>query len=1112
MQKTTLLRLILLILTANAPFCLLHSYGTPAPAMEESWRDWLYEGFLIPQDTARTKVWWFHGETEGTHEGITADLEAFRQAGVGGVVYYDQVHGSGEGAAKVFSPEWWDEIVFSAQEAQRLGLSFEVNASNGYVAGGKWITPEKSMQRLDSHDTLLYSKGGDMQFRMPIVKSPAGWQKTVAVYALPYDPDLMADSRNVFSQDSVVRLNDPSQASDIVIDFGKTFTARSITYITGGRGKARTSSMQVPKSHFQVYPDNGIYQEGSFFGCGFRNLPSIGELQVSDDGVSYRTVCSLRPKYKSHGGGKDQTIAFPATQGRYFRIRLHDWGSGMKIDDRLTFGNVIISARACVDVWQEKASLISELMEPDRTPKYAKEDLIDFSKAIDLTSCTDDDGLITWKAAPRGQWLILRIFAVSTGGRTKHGRKEALGLECDKLSTDGARLQWQSYVKPIIDTLATHAPAALSGVCMDSHEAGPQNWTVNMPQEFKDAQGYDITPFLPVMAGYVVGTSEESGKFLYDLRHTINALITDRYYGEFNRLCRAEGLTLTAQAIGGALCMTGDAVSVKKLIDKPQAEFWGYQTEGSYDIKDCSSAAHLYGKQIASGEAYTDITYRHTLADIKNLADYAYAYGINELVVCAVAYQPWVKSSSLLSKGRKDEGLRADDEKLKISTANGRQYVLNRLNTLWPLSKPFWDYQARCSWMLRQGKPVSDICIYLGDDIPARILSHKLPDIPQGYDFDAFTTDALLSRMSANDGRITLPDGVSYRVMILPNDGEQLPCEAMEKIEAFRKAGIPIYDPQTDTRPLSEFLLQAGIHPDIEAPAADHLYYCHRAITTPRRGVCNTIADTTTTTTATTKATTHIYFLHNHSDQDITDTFRFNIPASAAELWNPVTGERTPLRVKPNTDSLSSMALTLHARESYFIILTSAPHPSSLSSLPSSPSSITPLPSSITLTQPWTATFDPAMGGPAEDISLAPSIGGTEGGKLDWTKHNDPRIKYFSGTAVCKSSFMIKKKDKKATYRLSLPLLNAAAEVIINGQSAGIVWCSPWDIDITHQLKKGKNTIELRIANTLWNRLVGDALLPESQRITWQTTPLAKPDDTLVPSGLTAMPAIHILH
>ncbi len=114
------------------------------------------EAFRHPEDSTRTKVWWFHGETPTTREGITADLEAFKAAGVGGVVYYDQVHGPAEGALDAFSSEWWEMLKFAALEAKRVGLTFELNLSNGYVAGGPWITPETGMQRLCSSDTLLH--------------------------------------------------------------------------------------------------------------------------------------------------------------------------------------------------------------------------------------------------------------------------------------------------------------------------------------------------------------------------------------------------------------------------------------------------------------------------------------------------------------------------------------------------------------------------------------------------------------------------------------------------------------------------------------------------------------------------------------------------------------------------------------------------------------------------------------------------------------------------------------------------------------------------------------------------------------------------------------------
>lgn len=989
-------------------------------AYSQTFQSSLAWGFEHPQDTARTKVWWFHGETPSTHEGITADLESFKEKGVGGVVFYDQVHGKGEGAAKVFSPEWWDELLFSSQEAKRLDLSFEINCSNGYVAGGKWITPDKSMQSLACTECII-DGGGDRTFQMPLPdKVPGGWYHDEAIIALPYN-DLLWETREM--------------------PHGKNFTARSITYEVTAKGKARTSSMQVPLSYFKKHPDLPQVDSTSFFGCGFVKLKDVAELQASDDGVTYHKVCDLRPRYRNMGGIKRETVSFPTITAPYFRI--------VPKDSTVTISNIVLSARAQVDAWQEKASLISDFIDGDHTPHYEKTDLVDFSQTVDLTQQLQDGGVVTWKKAPKGKWLVLRFLSVSNGGHTKHGRKEALGLECDKLSVEGSRLQWKSYVKPVIDSIRAHG-GKVEGVCMDSHEAGPQNWTMGFPDEFKRLRGYDIRKYLPVMAGFIVSSKEESDHFLHDLRRTISDLITDRYYGEMNRLCQSEGLTLTAQAIGGALCMAGDAIEVKKSVEKPQAEFWGYQTEGNYDIKDCSSSAHLYGKQIASGEAFTDVSYKHTLADIKSLADYAYCFGINELVVCAVAYQPWIDN--------------------RLNTANGRQYVLNRKNTFWPMTRPFWDYQARCSWMMRQGKPVADVCVYLGDEVPIRILTHKLPHLPKGYDFDAFTTDALLHRMKAQNGRIVLPDGISYKVMILPSDGE-LPLEAKLKIKYFRKQGVLVYDPQEQKQTLEEVLCQAGLSPDVDAPSAQQLYFAHRRTKNE-----------------------DIYFLNNHCDQFINDNFAFHATASSAELWNPLTGERFPLSIS-HQDGHTKIPLSMAPHESYFIVLTdreeekNEDNQTTLAQKQHFATQTVPIKMSS-----WKVSFDTKLGGPSKPV-VFPCLS-------DWTQDSLPQIKYFSGTAICRSSFSVGKLNRQHTYRLKIPLLNTAAEVIVNGHSVGIVWCSPWSIDITQQIHKGKNQLELRMANSLWNRLVGDANLPESERIILQNYPLAKPTDTLVPSGL----------
>lgn len=1039
--------------------------------------------FAVPQDSTRTKVWWFHGETETTKQGITADLEAYKQKGVGGVVYYDQVHGKGEGAAKVFSKHWWNMLVFSSLEAKRLSLVFDINASNGYVAGGKWITPDKSMQRLETIEKVVEG-GSRLCFRMPLPRRPHNYHKDVALVAIPYNDSLMSTTKSIklkmstnvsglnatdfFSEHRQVSIPEMNKPIYINMDFGKPFTARSITYTASANGKARTSSMNVPGK-----PDS------IFYGCGYRQLPDIGMLEVSDDGVSYRLVRLLEPKYRNLGGVKQKTLSFPSTTGRYFRIQLHS-SCHIGKDAVTSFGNVVLSSRAMVDDWQEKASLVSEFIEGDHTPKYSSSEIIDGNRIVDITKYMNADGDVVWDA-PDGKWLVMRFVSVSTGGHTKHGRAEALGLECDKLSVEGARLQWKSYVKPIIDTLRVRG-GRLDGITMDSHEAGPQNWTPGMENDFSKLRGYDMKRYLPVMAGLVVGSRDESDGFLFDLRRTISDLITNNYYGEFNRLANSEGLELTAQAVGGALCMAGDNIEVKKLVDKPQGEFWAYQTEGNYDIKDCASAAHVYGKQIASGEAFTDATYRHSLSDIKSLADYAWCFGINEFVVCASTYQPWT-------------------DRIPGNTANGRQYCLNRNNTFWQMSKPFWDYQSRGSYMMRQGKPVADLCLYLGENVPVRTLAHKLPDIPKGFDFDSFTTDVLLNRMSVKEGNIVLPDGLSFRMMLLPRDGE-ITLKSLRKIAALVYSGAVVWgvrpwlsgsyltgvekleyasivnrlwgsESAIDRKiglgrvlsgmPLSEAVKRCRLNPDIVLPETEKIYFAHR-----RTKDCD------------------IYIIDNHQDKNVEHDFIFNTPYKNAEFWDAVTGKRYMLDAVATSDGRLKVTLPVCNRGAFFILASNRKS--------DCPKYFTPTKEVDQMIDgKWTVAFDEKLGGP----------GIVEFQKLeDWTNHSQKGIKYYSGTAVYKNTFKLADKDNDARYVIRFQKLYSVAEIFVNGKMVETVWCSPWEADVSNVLKKGKNKIEIRVANSLYNRMIGDASLSEADRVTCSTHQLVKATDCLVPSGI----------
>ena len=668
--------------------CSLSHPITDMTTKEKAW-----EEFSHPVDSTRTKVWWFHGETETTREGITADLEAYKRAGIGGVVYYDQVHGKAENALPALSPAWWDMLRFAASEAKRIGLSFEVNLSNGFVAGGPWITKRLGMQRLIASDTLV---SGDQHFSAILSKPGKDECWDVAVLAFPATRQNWETSyhrrpritttpshilgKSLFQPDGTL-VTIPARAAGesvlVNLDFGEDFTARSISYQVRPRGAKSSTGAMNPPGH----------PAESFYGLGYQKLPDIGQLEVSNDGINYERVCDLKPIYQTPSNRWIQkTISFPAVKARYFRLNFHDWYLPKDTRPDLVIGNFSLSSRARMDQWEERAALYSEYIQRNLTPPYEGEETIDPEKIVDLTDKMDSEGKLEWEV-PAGEWVIMRFAHEPTGGPLRHGRANLMGLECDKMSVEAVTVQWENYTKPILDSLAAIG-CLPAGVTMDSHEAGSQNWTPGFEQEFLHRKGYDMRCYLPAMMGYIVGSVSQSDGFLYDMRRTMADMISDNYYGTLQKLSDKAGVNLTAQAVGNGLSLVADNLQAKGRVNKPQGEFWTSHPDGGYDVKETSSAAHFYGKPIASAEAFTGSRYYHCFADQKNSADYAYAFGVNEFVLCASAYQPWI-------------------DKYPGSTAGGKHYCLNRNNTYWEYSRPFWDYQARCSALMRKGLPAS---------------------------------------------------------------------------------------------------------------------------------------------------------------------------------------------------------------------------------------------------------------------------------------------------------------------------------------------------------------------------------------------------------------------
>ena len=1025
------------------------------------------QAFRDPPDSVRTKVWWFHGETATTREGITADLEAFKAAGVGGVVYYDQVHGPAREALDAFSPAWWEMLKFAALEAKRVGLGFEINLSNGYVAGGPWITPETGMQRLCSTDTLV--RGGSHFRGRLAAPSTQDWWRDVVVLAWPVQA---ADWQDV-----------SLDALSCVLPDG--FRVRSISYTAPKARKARNGAMNYPDG---PAPD--------FYGMNFEPYGTVGTLECSADGRNWLTVCQL-PRPGGGSGLAERTLAFPEQTARYWRIR--DAADGLS--------GVRLSSRARPDRWQEKANYYAEFHDAGSTPDSAA-GAVDPASVLDLTESMRPDGTLDWEVPP-GDWVVMRLAAESTRGAIKHGRANLMGLECDKMSREAARLQFRSYAGRILDTLS-RIGAKPAGVCMDSHEAGPQNWTPDFPRLFRERNGYDLLPWLPTMRGCIVGSASQTERFLQDLRRTIADAVTQNYYGELDRLCRAAGVRFTAQATGNQLSLGADNIGAKRLVDKPQGEFWARDVHGSFDIVDCASAAHLYGKQIASAEAFTDAKYSDSPATLKQLADFAYSRLINEFVVCASAYQPRL-------------------DVIPGNVANGRQYCLNRNNTIWPYSRPFWDYQARCAALLRQGEPVVDLLVYLGDDPPVKTLAHLLPVVPEGYNFDTTALDALegasVERDADGEAVLRLRSGMCYRMFVVQrNVGPDDPVRPL--LARWRAAGLPVWE-------------AGGVYEAVPVPFAPDL----RFRSAGRLDDCVRFGHRRL-------GDADVYFVYNHSPEAFAQVVALRTPYRRLYRLDPLDGSVSPLALPaaggekgvccPREADGVPVWLELAPDESAFLLATDvaledeipgAVLPERISTgsysrcsgqcskdqepIPAlSPSQVTS--GRLRLSGPWTVRFDPAMGGPDKAIRLKQLS--------DWTEHPDPRIRYYSGTAVYTTEFRWRpaREDRKkgasgsssgmakgaatgSRQYLQLEGLNWMARVSVNGQEAGTIWCAPWRLDITDYLRPGRNEIRLEVTNSLYNRMIGDAVeYPDEPggHFTHSSFPLVDADTPLVPSGL----------
>lgn len=399
---------------------------------------------------------------------------------------------------------------------------------------------------------------------------------------------------------------------------------------------------------------------------------------------------------------------------------------------------------------------------------------------VDLTAQLDAQGRLTWEV-PAGPWTVLRFGHTSTGANTRPAPEPGLGLECDKFDTAALDAHFNDFLGKIMSDIGPLTGKSLISLHIDSWEMGPQNWTARFPEEFRTRRGYDILRYLPVFTGRVVGSPEISDRFLWDLRQTILELIAENHAGHLAALAQRHGMTLSIEPYDGTPC---DDMTYGARADVPMGEFWRDTFTTWFSCTQATSIGHTLGKNIIQAEAFTSGDGERWLAhpgSLKTLGDWALCEGINRMVFHRYAHQPWMDRRPGMTMG-----------------PYGIHY--ERTQTWWEHSKAWVEYLTRSQYLLQQGQFVADVCFLKPEASPQVFrppASATRSDPPErtGYNFDGCNAETVLAGMSVNDGRLVLPGGMSYRVLVLPDVPTMTPA-LLRKIGALVNDGATVIGPR----------------------------------------------------------------------------------------------------------------------------------------------------------------------------------------------------------------------------------------------------------------------------------------------------------------------------
>lgn len=1016
--------------------------------------------FRAVPDEVQTSIYWFWLSDNISKAGVVKDLQAMKSQGINRVFIANiGLQDVPYGRVKMFTDEWWEITHAALKTASDLDIEIGIFNSAGWSqSGGPWVKPSQSMRYLASSDTLL---SGPLLFNAPLAVPAENFQDVrVLAFRSPGSPrHTLPDLRP--SLHSTPRVQDIGSLMDNDLDTSAEIPVGLETVID----VAYDESFEVRS--LTIYPAK-------------RGMKFDVCLEVANDGV-FEPIKKFqfdRSNTKLHVGFvpfAPVVESFESVKAKAFRIRIKNASPGSAIAEINLSGEAKVARhyeKTLAKMHPTPLPFWEQYQWPMQAEIERAELALSVSEVLDITDKLNEDGVLNW-VVPEGEWVVLRTGMLPTGVMNDPASPESIGLEIDKMSELHAAQHFDEFLGEIQRRIPAKDRRTWKVAVMDSYEVGGQNWTDDFIDKFRRRFEYDPTPYIPAMFGYVVDSQDRSDRFLWDLRRFVADQLAYEYVGGFRRKSNQHGLSLWLENYGH-WGFPGEFLQYGGQADEVAGEFWSEGELGDIENRAAASAAHIYGKNIVTSESFTAAgnPFGRYPAMFKQRGDRFFTEGINSTLLNTSIQQP-------------------DDRVPGVNATFGNEF--NRHNTWFGEMDIFVDYLKRCNLMLQQGTYVADVAYFIGEDAP-KMTGIQEPALPTGYSFDYINAEVILTRLSFKDGFFTLPDGMRYKLLVLPQL-ETITPELLSKIGELVKAGGTILGPRPSRSPslrnfgsadgqvkklaaemwggingkeiysnrhglglvmdgvtMQTALDKLGLLPDVALPAGDSTLYIHRQL-----------------------ADGDIYFLSNQRNLKIKAEPIFRTVGRIPELWNPIDGTVRKLPVYTVIGETTQIPIELDSLESAFIVfreLDSGRKPLDVS-LSNFPSPLAIIPHS----EPWSVSFDSLSRG---------AVGPVVFNELtDWSVHPDTSIAFYAGTAMYKSTLDLPAHGRGHRLVLDLGSVVALAKVYVNGKYAGGVWTAPYSLDVTDLLHVGKNDLEIKVVNTWPNRLIGDQHLPEINRQTF---------------------------